>query len=125
MLCPRTKKHIRSGQEALNFDSGRTTAGEIIYGTQKLLIYLTSSRDVRLYHITHHRNGCREVKRDYGLKSSIIVTNYETNLLHDKKRSDREKANSIKIIVCLWRESVSEARMDVFQPWLLMASNML
>lgn len=57
--------------------------------------------------------------RDYGLKSSIIVKNYETNLHDDEKQKER-KSEGRKVpwkshIVCLWRESVSEARMDVFQ----------
>lgn len=52
-------------------------------------------------------------KQDYGLKSSIIVKNYETNLLFFA--AEVEEILSKSHIVCLKRESVSEARMDVFQ----------
>lgn len=80
-----------------------------------MLIYLTTSGKLCLYHITHLSHETqREERQDYGLNSPIIVKNYETNLLDENSRRQK-KVLSKSHIVCLQRESVSEARMDVFQ----------
>lgn len=66
----------------------RWTAGDNLWRWR--IAYLFDNLGV--YHITHLRRE-RNMRgwRDYGLKSSIIVKNYETNLHDDEKQKERRK----------------------------------
>ena len=88
--------------------------------SQKLLIYLTTSVNVCLYRITHRPQDLQKKAREERLQ--IKVFNYRQKLpnksscfllLDDKKKAKKILRKSH--VVCLQRESVSEARMDVFQ----------
>lgn len=83
---------------------------KIIYGTK--IAYLFDNLECACITLLIARK-LTTAGEDYGLKSSIIVKNYETNLLSAEEK--KEKILSKSHIVCLQRESVSEARMDVFQ----------
>lgn len=84
----------------------RWTSRKIIYGTE--IAYLFDN--LEKFELVSHYSSLMLRREDYGLKSSIIVKNYETNLLR-KSNEILSKSH----IVCLSRKSVSEARMDVFQ----------